>query len=167
MSQISPNQTPAPATPASTPVSPAPACPAPSSEVTEVPVVTAAPPSPAPSSTGSENQQRIVYKSELYVPIRRDVESFETRQRRMFESLDTRVTRRRRQWDEEMERMRSDFFRLQPSDSDSFRRQSVEDLLDGKRRLSDVFFDSCSGTIGSKRSASSYHLGFSRVCVYI
>ncbi|KAK2154723.1 hypothetical protein LSH36_259g02003 [Paralvinella palmiformis] len=78
------------------------------------------------------------YKSEVFVPIKQDTKSFEERQKTIWDDMHERMERRRKEWEDEVERMRKDFFRLKPSDT---RRGSSDNLLDGSRNLSDIFYD--------------------------
>lgn len=72
------------------------------------------------------------------MPIKQDTKSFEERQKSIWDDMHERMERRRKEWEEEVERMRRDFFRLKPSET---RRGSSDNLLDGSRNLSDIFYD--------------------------
>ena len=61
-----------------------------------------------------------------------------------------RMERRRREWEQEVERMRSDFFKLKPIDA---RRGSSENLLES-RPLSDIFYDDARA--GNKKFCVSF-----------
>lgn len=58
----------------------------------------------------------------------------------------------RQEWDDEVSRMRHDFFRLKPSE---MRRGSSENLLES-RRLSNIFLDDPTATGGGKRFCVSF-----------
>jgi HSP20 family molecular chaperone IbpA len=90
------------------------------------------------------------YKSEVFVPIRQDDQSFEERQKDIWGDMHDRMERRRREWENEVERMRSDFFSLKPTEK---RRGSSENLLE-KRDLNDIFYDD--RTSGNKK----FHVSF-------
>ena len=60
------------------------------------------------------------------------------------------MERRRREWEQEVERMRSDFFKLKPND---VRRGSSENLLES-RPLSDIFYDD--SRAGNKKFCVSF-----------
>ena len=94
------------------------------------------------------------YKSELYIPITKDTKTFEERQKSIWEDMHERMARRRQEWDDEVSRMRSDFFRLKPSEK---RRGSSENLLES-RRLGDIFIDDprADGGAGGKRFCVSF-----------
>ena len=99
------------------------------------------------------------YKTELFIPIKKDEHTFEERQKNiwqdiskdiekdfghseladssLFGGMGSRMTQRRREWDDEIERMRRDFFSLKPSEN---RRGSSENLLD-RFSLDDIFQD--------------------------
>lgn len=42
------------------------------------------------------------FKSEMFVPVRQDSNSFEERQRNMWDEMHERMDRRRKEWDEEV-----------------------------------------------------------------
>jgi len=54
--------------------------------------------------------------SEIHVPIKKDDMSFQDRQIKQWGEMETRMQERRKQWEDEFERMRSDFFTLKPSE---------------------------------------------------
>ncbi|XP_074660274.1 major egg antigen-like [Tubulanus polymorphus] len=56
------------------------------------------------------------YRSEIFIPIHKDELSFEERQRRLWQDMDTRIEQRRMEWESEIERMRTEFFSLKPLD---------------------------------------------------
>ena len=58
----------------------------------------------------------------------------------------------RQEWDDEVSRMRHDFFRLKPSET---RRGSSENLLES-RRLSNIFLDDPTAKAGGKRFCVSF-----------
>ena len=74
------------------------------------------------------------------MPIRQDTQSFEERQKNIWDDMHVRMEKRRKEWEGEVERMRKDFFRLKPEDNAS-RRSSSDNLLDGSRNLNDIFYD--------------------------
>lgn len=87
------------------------------------------------------------FKSEVFVPIRKDVKTFEERQKDIFDDLHRdsffddmhqRMQERRREWESEVERLRRDFFRLKPLEE---RRDSSDDVL-SKMQLNSLFYDS-------------------------
>lgn len=86
------------------------------------------------------------FKSEVYVPIRKDAKTFEERQKsifddmyqdRFFGDMHQRMQERRREWEGEVERLRRDFFRLKPMEE---RRDSSDDVL-SKMQLKSLFYD--------------------------
>lgn len=90
------------------------------------------------------------YKSEVYIPIKKDTQSFEQRQKNIWDDMHERMEQRRRQWETEVEKMRKDFFRLKP---DERRRGSSENLLD-TRDINDIFYDD--GKAGDKKFRVSF-----------
>lgn len=68
-----------------------------------------------------------IFKSEVFVPIKKDNHLFEERQKNIWGDVHDRMERRRREWESEVERMRHDFFRLKPVEE---RRASSENLLE-------------------------------------
>lgn len=90
-------------------------------------------------------RQQPTFKSEIFIPVKKDTQSFEERQRSILEDMNTRMSERRRQWETEVEQMKRDFFRLSPSDShDIFSRpltsMTTSSLLSG-RHFDDMFGD--------------------------
>lgn len=83
------------------------------------------------------------YKTEMQVPVRRDNQTFEERQKTMWGEMNERMERRRREWEEEVDQLRSDFFRLKPDET--ARRGSGENLLE-KMDLNSMFYDTGNGT---------------------
>ena len=81
--------------------------------------------------------QQPTYKSEIFIPVRKDTQSFEERQKSIWDDMNTRMAERRRLWETEVERMRKDFFRLSPTESDDFLRP----LSVGNMRFDDIFAD--------------------------
>jgi HSP20 family molecular chaperone IbpA len=86
------------------------------------------------------------YKSEVFVPIHKDKQSFEERQkgiwdnlqgRSLFDDMHQRMEQRRRDWDSEVGKMRKDFFRLKPMED---RRDSSDNLFE-RLSLDDIFYD--------------------------
>ncbi len=90
------------------------------------------------------------YKTEVFVPIKQDSQSFEQRQKNIWDDMHVRMEQRRREWESEVERMRRDFFRLKPTEA---RRGSSENLLD-KMDLNDIFYDDAKE--GTKRFRVSF-----------
>ena len=88
------------------------------------------------------------YKSELYIPITKDTQTFEERQKNIWGDMHERMARRRQEWDDEVARMRHDFFRLKPASEK--RRGSSENLLES-RNLGDIFLDDPKASGGGKR----------------
>jgi HSP20 family molecular chaperone IbpA len=60
--------------------------------------------------------QQPTFKSELYIPVKQDTQSFEQRQKSIWDDMNTRLNERRRLWETEVEQMRRDLFRLAPTD---------------------------------------------------
>eukprot|EP00918_Siedleckia_nematoides_P052407 GHVU01114519.1.p1 GENE.GHVU01114519.1~~GHVU01114519.1.p1 ORF type:complete len:315 (+),score=41.81 GHVU01114519.1:573-1517(+) len=77
------------------------------------------------------------YKSEMFVPIKQDQQTFEERQKNIWEDMHVRMERRRQEWEYEVDRMRKDFFQLKPNET---RRGSSENLLESVG-LDNVFYD--------------------------
>ncbi|ELU06805.1 hypothetical protein CAPTEDRAFT_21201 [Capitella teleta] len=90
------------------------------------------------------------YKSEVFVPIHQDDQSFEERQKDLWGDMHERMEKRRREWEGEVERMRKDFFSLKPSEK---RRGSSENLLE-KRDIDAIFSDD--GLSGNKKFNVSF-----------
>ena len=91
------------------------------------------------------------FKSEVFVPIRQDSQTFEERQKDIWSDMHERMERRRKEWENEVESMRRDFFKLKPEEK---RRGSIENLMD-TRPLNNMFYDDVKGQ-GGKR----FHVSF-------
>lgn len=59
------------------------------------------------------------FRSELHVPVKRDEMTFQDRQVKSWEDMEVRMSNRRKEWDEEFERLRKDFFKLKPAENSS------------------------------------------------
>ncbi|KAL8568131.1 hypothetical protein ACOMHN_027654 [Nucella lapillus] len=57
-----------------------------------------------------------MYKSEVHIPIQKDSLSFQDRQITQWSNVEERMEERRKQWQEEFDRMRQEFFVLKPSE---------------------------------------------------
>ena len=102
-------------------------------------------------------QKTPLYKSEVFIPITKDTQTFEQRQKTIFEDMQERMERRRQQWSDQMERMRRDFFQLKPVAET--RRGSSENLLES-RRLNDLFYDDggASAGVGGRKFCVSFDI---------
>ncbi|KAL3841362.1 hypothetical protein ACJMK2_019520 [Sinanodonta woodiana] len=54
------------------------------------------------------------FRSELHIPVKRDDMDFQERQIKVWEDMETRMERRRKEWDDEFEKIRNEFFHLKP-----------------------------------------------------
>ncbi|PVD34023.1 hypothetical protein C0Q70_05285 [Pomacea canaliculata] len=57
-----------------------------------------------------------VYRSEVHIPVHKDSLSFQDRQIKQWGNVEEKMEQRRKQWDDEFERMRQEFFVLKPSE---------------------------------------------------
>lgn len=86
------------------------------------------------------------YRTELHIPVKKDSLTFEDRQIKTWENVQTELNDRRSQWDKEFEKMRNDFFTLAPTDtSDKFSKvdafRSLYEFDDQGNRKFKVRFD--------------------------
>lgn len=81
------------------------------------------------------------FKSEVFIPVHKDDQSFEQRQKGLWGDMHERMEQRRRAWEQEVDSMRKDFFRLKPNDK---RRGSSENLLD-TMDMNNIFTDTGRG----------------------
>lgn len=58
------------------------------------------------------------FRSELSVPIKRDEMNFHDRQMKVWEDMETKMERRKREWNEDFDKMRDEFFTLKPGLAD-------------------------------------------------
>lgn len=58
------------------------------------------------------------FRSELKVPIKRDEMSFHDRQMKVWEDMETKMEQRKRDWNEDFDKMRDEFFTLKPGLAD-------------------------------------------------
>ncbi|XP_013416263.1 major egg antigen isoform X2 [Lingula anatina] len=65
-----------------------------------------------------QNQQSAqrTYRSEIYIPIKKDTVTFADRQKSIWEQMEERMSHRRSEWEQDIERMRRNFFTLAPMD---------------------------------------------------
>ena len=82
------------------------------------------------------------YKSEVFIPIKQDDQSFEQRQHGIWEDMHERMEKRRMEWEHEVENMRRDFFKLKPNE---IRRDSSSDNHVADGNSPDMFFDTKDG----------------------
>lgn len=57
------------------------------------------------------------FRSELQVPVKKDEMTFQDRQVKSWEDMEVRMEKRRKEWDDEFEKIRKDFFTLKPTDN--------------------------------------------------
>ncbi|XP_076450464.1 small heat shock protein p36-like isoform X2 [Babylonia areolata] len=57
-----------------------------------------------------------MYKSEVFIPVQKDSLSFQDRQIHQWSNVEERMEERRKQWQQEFDRMRHDFLSLKPSE---------------------------------------------------
>ncbi|XP_045175088.1 small heat shock protein p36-like [Mercenaria mercenaria] len=58
------------------------------------------------------------FRSELSVPIKRDEMDFQDRQMKVWEDMETKMEKRKREWSDDFDRMRDEFFTLKPGLAD-------------------------------------------------
>lgn len=58
------------------------------------------------------------FRSELSVPIKQDDMNFQDRQMKVWEDMETKMERRKREWNDDFDRMRDEFFTLKPGLAD-------------------------------------------------
>ncbi|KAK7098745.1 small heat shock protein p36-like [Littorina saxatilis] len=63
-----------------------------------------------------------MYRSEVHIPVQKDSLNFQDRAIKQWSNVDTHADERRKQWQDEFDRMRQEFFVLKPAD----RKQSVQ-----------------------------------------
>ncbi|XP_046580701.1 major egg antigen-like [Haliotis rubra] len=56
------------------------------------------------------------FRSELHIPIKKDDLNFQDRQISLWTDMESRMEQRRKEWENEFEKMRHDFFTLKPSE---------------------------------------------------
>ena len=73
------------------------------------------------------------------IPIQQDDLSFEERQSKVWEDMEKDMERRRQEWEDEIERMRSDFFQLKPNANGKLDalsdKMSVKDTMDDTKTV--------------------------------
>ncbi|KAK3101907.1 hypothetical protein FSP39_007248 [Pinctada imbricata] len=73
------------------------------------------------------------------IPIHQDDLSFEERQNKVWEDMEKDMERRRQEWEDEIERMRSDFFQLKPNSNGKLDaltdKISVKDTMDDTKTV--------------------------------
>ncbi|CAE1283433.1 unnamed protein product [Acanthosepion pharaonis] len=72
------------------------------------------------------------YRTELHIPVKKDSLTFEDRQMKTWENVQTELNDRRSQWEKEFEKMRNEFFTLAPTDTSTGDKFSK---IDGFRSL--------------------------------
>lgn len=58
------------------------------------------------------------FRSELSVPIKRDEMDFQDRQMKVWEDMETKMEKRKREWSDDFDKMRDEFFTLKPGLAD-------------------------------------------------
>lgn len=66
----------------------------------------------------AEERTMATFRSELSVPIQRDEMSFHDRQMKVWEDMETKMERRKREWNDDFDKMRDEFFTLKPGIAD-------------------------------------------------
>ncbi|KAK3103126.1 hypothetical protein FSP39_016686 [Pinctada imbricata] len=56
------------------------------------------------------------FRSELHVPVKRDEMTFQDRQEKSWGDMEMKMEKRRKEWDDEFEKIRNEFFTLKPSE---------------------------------------------------
>lgn len=56
------------------------------------------------------------FRSELHIPVHRDEMNFQDRQVKSWQDTETKMEQQKKEWDDEFDRLRSDFFTLKPVD---------------------------------------------------
>ncbi|CAI9730151.1 Hypothetical predicted protein [Octopus vulgaris] len=75
------------------------------------------------------------YRTEVHIPVKKDSLTFEDRQRKAWNSIETQVTEKRSQWEKDFQKMKEDFFTLTPTDATSVDKFSK---VEGFRSLYEV-----------------------------
>jgi len=79
-----------------------------------------------------------VFKSEIHVPVKRDEMNFQDRQVKTWEDMEVRMEKRRKEWDDEIDNIRSEFFKLKPA-------ENISSTMDGVDNLKTVFINDLQG----------------------
>ena len=90
------------------------------------------------------------YKSEVFIPIKQDDQTFEQRQHGIWDDMHERMEKRRREWEQEVENMRQDFFKLKPNEIRRDSQQASTSSGEGSNHVdnlnaTDLCFDTKSG----------------------
>lgn len=67
-------------------------------------------------SSHQRQEQEARFKSEIFVPVKRDQQSYAERQKDIWREMNDRMEKRRKEWDDDVTKLRKDFFRLKPDD---------------------------------------------------
>jgi len=80
-------------------------------------------------------------RTEVTVPVLKDHQSFEERQKTIWEDMHEQMEKRRKEWEEEVSDLKKDFFRLKPDAEGDRKRSSTGDASLERMNLNTMFYD--------------------------